>query len=194
MGYLLGLQKYLDEYYGQSVFDQVLNSKKPWEFHVHGCRIIRAMGLENLKYDVRIQIEGEQGQEMLPKVQIKCLYPMDFAESIRESIKTDAKVKALGLEPIFSPHKRHFVKNKTLFPLMKEKDVVFFILLEGEIIRGIIAGFTRYDITVHLKGGKPLTILRHSIYDIRNKKGRCFLKSFQEEHRDWEKSPLFVLE
>jgi hypothetical protein len=192
MGYLSGLQEYLDEHYGQSAFDQVLNSKKPWEFHVHGCRILRARVLENLKYDVRVQIEEEQGQQVLPKVQIKCLYPGDFAKSIRESIKKEAKVKALGLEPIFSPHKRYFVKNKSLFPLMKEKDVVFFTLLEGEIIRGIIAGFTRYDITVHLKGGKPVTILRHSIYDLRNKKGRCFLKSFQEEHRDWEKSSLFV--
>jgi hypothetical protein len=47
---------------------------------------------------------------------------------------------------------------------------------------------------VSLKGGFPVTILRHSIYDLRNKKGRCFLKSFQEEHRDWEKSHLFVSE
>jgi len=47
---------------------------------------------------------------------------------------------------------------------------------------------------VSLKGEIPVTILRHSIYDLKNKKGRCFLKSFQEEHRDWEKSRLFVSE
>lgn len=194
MGHLLGLQEYLDEHYGHSVFDQVLNSKQPWEFLVHGCRIIRATVLETLKYDVKLQIEGQQGQEVLPKVQVKCLYTVELADSIRGFIKRDEKVNALNLEPIFSPHKRYFVKNKSLFPLMKEKEVVFFTLLEGEIIRGIIAGFTRYDITVHLKGGKPVTILRHSLYDLRNKKGRCFLKHFQEEHRDWEKSPLFVLQ
>jgi sRNA-binding regulator protein Hfq len=192
MGYLSGLQEYLDEHYGESVFDQVLNSKEPWEFHVHGGRIIRATVLENVKYDVTVQIEGQPGQEVLPKVQVKCLYSVDLADSIRGSIKTDEKVKALGLEPIFSPNKRYFVKNKSLFPLMKEREVVFFTLLEGEMIRGIIAGFTRYDITVHLKGGKPVMILRHSVYDLRNKKGRCFLKSFQEGHRDWERSPLFV--
>jgi hypothetical protein len=72
------------------------------------------------------------------------------------------------------------------------REVVFFTLLEGEIIRGIISAFNRYDITVLLKGGTPLTILRHSIYDLRNKKGRCLLKSIQEKHRDWEKSDLFV--
>ena len=77
---------------------------------------------------------------------------------------------------------------------MKDKEVVFFTLLEGEIIRGLITGFSRYEITMSLKNGNPVTILRHSIYDLRNKKGRCFLKKFQEEHRDWEKSPLFVSE
>jgi len=77
---------------------------------------------------------------------------------------------------------------------MKDQEVVFFTLLEGELIRGIITGFNRHEITVSLKGGIPVAILRHSIYDLRNKKGRCFLKSFQEEHRDWERSHLFVSE
>ena len=45
---------------------------------------------------------------------------------------------------------------------------------------------------ISYEGGAPVTVLRHSIYDIRNKKGRCFLKSFQENHRDWEKSDLFI--
>ena len=75
---------------------------------------------------------------------------------------------------------------------MHEKKVVFFTLLEGEIIRGIIADFSRYDITVNLKGGIPVTILRPAVYDIRDKEGRCFLKSLQETKRDWEKSGLYV--
>ena len=96
------------------------------------------------------------------------------------------------MEAILAPGKRYHVKNKTLFPLMKEKKVVFMTLLEGEIVRGIIAGFSRYEITVNLKGGIPVTVLRHSIYDLRDKKGRCFLKSFQDKHKDWEKSGLWT--
>ena len=75
---------------------------------------------------------------------------------------------------------------------MKDKQVLFFTLLEGEIIRGIIADFSQYDITVNLKGGLPVVVLRHSIYDARDKTGRCLLKTFQDEHQDWQKSPLFV--
>jgi len=101
-------------------------------------------------------------------------------------------VADLALEPLFSPHNRFYIKNKSLFSLMKEKEVVFFTLLEGERIKGLISDFSRYDMTVNLKGGVPVTIMRHSVYDLRNKKGRCFLKSKQEVLRDWEKSPLYV--
>ena len=191
MGHLLGLKEYLDEAYNSSIFDQPLDLKQPWEFHLHGHRVARATILENLTYDLKVDIK-DQGEEVLPKIQIKFLYPSDVAESVRPLIKIDEKIKALGLGPILLPARRYFIKNKSILPLMKKRPVVFFTLLEGEIIRGVIAGFNRYEITVNLKGGIPVTILRHSVYDLRDKKGRSFLKSFQEKHKDWEKSELFV--
>jgi sRNA-binding regulator protein Hfq len=193
MGYLVGLEEYLDEFYNKSIFEQVLDSGEPWQFHLHGHRTIRGRALENLTYDLKLHMEAQE-EQVLSKVEIKLLYPVHLDESVRPLIKTDEEVQKLGLSPILSPRQRYFVKNKSLFPLMKDQEVVFFTLLEGEVIRGIITGFSRYEITVSLKGGSPITILRHSIYDLRNKKGRCFLKSFQEEHRDWEKSRLFVSE
>ncbi len=91
-----------------------------------------------------------------------------------------------------APAERYIVKNKTLFPLMKEREVVFCTLMEGEVIRGLVADFSRYDLTMHAKGGLLIVILRHSIYDLRNKQGRCMLRSFQDKHKDWQKSALFV--
>jgi sRNA-binding regulator protein Hfq len=120
------------------------------------------------------------------------LYPAELAERVRPLIKMEDKVRSLGLQAVPAPGKRSHIKNKSLFPLMKEREVVFFVLLEGEKVRGVISDFSRYEITVTLKGGLPVTLLRHSVHDLRNKRGRCFLKSFQETHRDWEKSPLFV--
>lgn len=191
MSHLQDLDKYLEEKYGNSIFDQVLASQQLWTFHLHGHRLVRARILENMTYDLKVDIE-DQGEEELPKIQVKFLYPPDLSASVQSLVITDAKVKRLELEPIIAPGERFHVKNKSLFPLMKEKEVVLFTLLEGEVIRGVVADFTRYDLTVNLKGGLPVTILRHSVYDLRNKKGRCFLKSFQDKRRDWEKSPLFV--
>ena len=191
MGYLAGLGEYLDRNYEISVFDTIMASGAPWVFQIHGNRSITAVISENDKWALTIAAEG-RAKEELQKIEIKYLYPADTAADIEPLIKTDKKVGALGLEPIFAPGKRYFVKNKTLFPLMKDREVLFLTLLEGEVIRGIVVDFSRYDITVSLKGERLLTILRHGIYDLRDKKGRSFLKSFQEKHRDWEKNALFI--
>lgn len=190
MGQLQGLKEYLDTEYKKSIFDEAVASQTLYEMHLHG-RVIQARVIENLIYDIRANIEG-QGEEVLSKVQIKYLYPLEQAEAVRSLIKIDKKVKALNLEAIIDPRDRNFVKNKTLFPYMKDREVLFFTLLDGEIIRGLLVAFTRYDLTIALKGGVPVTVLRHSIHDVRDKKDRCLLKRVQEVQRDWEKSALYI--
>ena len=191
MGHLEGLKEHLNAVRDHSVFDQVLTSKQPWEMHLHGQRVVRARVVENRTYEMIVDIEG-QGQEELPKLQVKYLYPADSTAAVEKMIKLDKKVQGLGLEPILAPAQRYIVKNKTLFPLMKEREVVFCTLMEGEVIRGLVADFSRYDLTMHAKGGLLIVILRHSIYDLRNKQGRCMLRSFQDKHKDWQKNALFV--
>lgn len=191
MGYLKGLQPYLEKNYERSIFDAAAQSRKPWELYIHGHRVIVCKIYKNLKYDILSSQPGG-GEMHLSKLQIKLLYPLEVASRVRGMIRIDEEVRSMNLDPILAAGARRFVKNKSLFPLMMEREVVFFTLLEGEVIRGIIAGFSRYDITVHLKGGVPIAILRHAIYDLKNRRGRSFLKDFQEEQRDWEKSDLYV--
>lgn len=191
MGYLQGLDEYLAEKYEISVFDTAMASGKPWALHLHGRRVLVGVVLENRKWDITLDVAGE-GKEELQKIQVNYLYPAELRESVKSLIKSDKKVESMNLEPILAPGKRYFVKNKTLFPLMKEKEVLLFTLLDGEVLRGLVTDFSRYEITLSMKGGVLVTLLRHSIYDVRNKKGRSFLKSFQDAHRDWEKSPLYI--
>ena len=75
MGHLLGLQEYLDEKYNTSIFNQAMASGKPWEFHLHGRRTIKATVLENRKWDMIVDITGH-GKEELQKVQVKVSLPM----------------------------------------------------------------------------------------------------------------------
>ena len=191
MGHLEGLREHLKSVLGHSVFDQILASQAVWEMRLHGQRVVQARVLENQTYEMVLDIEG-QGRETIHKLQVKCLYPVESAADVEKQLKIDKKVLGLRLEPIEVPAQRYIVKNKTLFPLVKEREVVFCTLMEGEVIRGLIADFSRFEMIMHAKGGLPTVILRHSIYDLRTKKGRCMLRSFQEEHRDWQKSALFV--
>lgn len=190
MAELKGLRNYLDASYDDSIFDTITSSQKNWSFHLHGQQVITGKLLENQQYDICIGWDDKE--TCVQKTEIKLAYPHHMAERILPLIKKkDKKVAKKQLEPIIEVRNRHFIKNKTLYPLMMGKEVVYFTLLEGEIIRGIITGFSRFDITMGLKGGVPLTFFRHSIFDARNKKGRCLLKTTQQISRDWKKSALF---
>lgn len=191
MKYLEGFKEYFDKNYHASIFETVMVSNNPWTFHLHGHNTTSASVSQNQTYEVELT-DGNQVSQTIPKTQIKLIYPTDSHQKVQKSIKYDSKVKKMNLEPIVTARLRYHIKNKSLYVLMKEKQVVFFTLLEGEIIRGLITEFTRYDITVNLKGGVPVILLRHSVYDLRDKKGRCYLKSFQQTHRDWKKSSLYV--
>jgi hypothetical protein len=173
------LKQYLDENYAKSAFDLALNDPLPWVYHLHGRQIVQARLVQNTVYEVVLTID-DQPQQEIKKTNIKLLYPASLAQSAAKLIKTDPKVQARHLESIISPKDRHHIKNKTLFPLMQQRTVLFITLLEGEIIRGLVSAFSRYDLTVNLKGGIPVVAMRHSILDVRDKQGRCYLKPIRK--------------
>ncbi len=191
-GHLAGLSEYLAEHDSRSVFDDALASDALWNFHVHPGRVItaRLTGLET--FDVTLAPE-EAEPESLRKHDIHFLYPAEQAAAVAKLVKPEKAVAALGLEPTVFHGDRQFVKNKTLFPLMEERTVVFVTLRDGAVIRGLIAGFSRYDIRMNMKGGVAVTLLRHSLHHIRDKDGRDYLKAVQEKRQDWKKSSVFVI-
>jgi hypothetical protein len=191
MSYLEGLEDYRAEKYKISLFDIARNEQKPYVFHLHGNQIIRAKIIENLKYDLKLDVEGE-GERVSPKIEIKFFYAGELAEGVDPLIKTDQTIKAKNLPAIINPKARFHIKNKSLYPLMKDREVLFFNLLEGEIIRGLILNFYRYEVEVSMKGGLLVTVMRHAIYDLRSKDGKCFLKTVQENKKEWQYSSLFV--
>ena len=129
-------------------------------------------------FSVVLAIDG-QPEEEIPKISVKLLYPASHAEAMK-LIKSEPKVRDLALEPIIRAKDRHHIKNKTLFPLMEEREALFFTLLEGEVVRGLVSAFSRYELFVSLKGGMQVMVMRHNVLDVRDKKGRCYLKACME--------------
>ena len=187
---LKGFKEYLGADYAASIFDETVGNGNTYVIHCHEHRIYSARFIENLKYEVKIMTQG--GEEIiLKKIVIKMIYPVEHAGAFTHLIKEDESVKNMRLGYYDAPSKRRHIKNKTVYVQMKERQVLLFTLLEGEIIRGIIDKFSKYEIVIHCKGGIPVVILRHAVYDVRDKKGRCYLKSFQQLHKDWQKSELY---
>ncbi len=169
-------KKYLMDNYEKSAFDSALNDTSPWVYHLHGRRIVSARLTRNSTYEIVLAADG-QAEEEIPKTDVKLLCPVSHSEAVAGLIKVDQKVRARELDPIISLKERHHIKNKTLFPLMEERTVLFFTLLEGEVIRGLVTDFSRYDLTISLKGGVTVVVMRHAVLDVRDKKGRCYLKA-----------------
>jgi hypothetical protein len=176
------LKRYMDENYDKSVFDELQESGAEWALQLHGHQTVKCSVKVNNKYDVVVKTKT---QDRLPitKHTIKFLYSMEHQEELEKRIKVNKKVKKEELDPILNPRKRNHIKNKTLFPLMKERKVLEFTTLEGDIVAGIVGGFSRYEITILGKGGVPIVLLRHAVHDVRDKRNRCYLKRSVEEKK-----------
>ncbi|SCY78095.1 hypothetical protein [Desulfoluna spongiiphila] len=190
MSQLQGFSDYKKEHYDFSCFNALETSGEPTRFLLHGGKSLTGSITRQTPYD--IYVGGEEGETLVPKVEVKCHFPASSDEVLTKLIKMDKKVKTLELGPIHAPAHRYFIKNKTLYPLIKERQVMILTLLEGEVVKGLVENFSRYDIEMRMKGGVAITVLRHAVYDMRDKKGRCYLKSFQKQARDWQRSELFA--
>jgi len=181
------LNKYLEENYQKSVFDQMEKDRETWILHLHGNRVISGEVKTNKRYDIIFQSENRVEEE-IPKHNIKFLCLEKDAREVSKGLKAEDKVKKKKLEPIVNPENRNHIKNKTLFPLMQERALLFFTTLEGDVLSGIVGGFTRYEIQVLGKKRIPVTLLRHAVYDVRDKRKKSYLKKVVEERKKTLKS------
>ena len=190
MTQLQGFSEYKKEHYESSCFTTLEKSGEKTLFLLHGRTSLTGTLVRQTIYD--LHVASDDGEVVIPKVEVKCHAPASSADVVGKLIKTDKTVSALELGPIHAPAHRYFIKNKTLYPLIKERQVMLITLLEGEVVKGLVENFSRYDIEMRIKGGVGLTVLRHAVYDIKDKKGRCYLKSFQKQARDWKRSELYA--
>lgn len=191
MGHLRGFTEYYRQNDASCIFENLHQDQTLYNFHIHGGKTLTARVVENQVYDVRLSTDGRE-DNLVPKINILYLYQPDLAGNIKKLLKKkDKKGGPVVMNPIYSPKDRFFVKNKTLYPLMKDRQVLFFTLVDGSVIRGRVDGFSRYEIRMLLKGGVPLTLLRHAITDLRDKAGHCYLKSVDQEKQSWKTSAWY---
>jgi len=167
---------YLKEQYRESIFDQLLAGQQKFVLHCHGREILRGTVVANDPFDVLFK-EDQKGPIEINKLQIKFLFEASAEASVNKLLKVEPDIRKRNLEPILRPGSRNHVKNKTLFPIMRERRVVFLTTLEGDLIRGLVTSFNRYEITIKLKDGTPVVVLRHAVFDLRDKKGVSLLKT-----------------
>jgi len=177
---LAGLDDYLRAHQKDSIFAQEAGRGTSWCLFLHGNE--RKVGKIQSDQTYEIDLLTQEGVvEKIHKVKVKILCEASREQEVVALLKTDETLKAAPEGPHFGPRYRHHIKNKTLYPLMNRREVLFFTMLEGELLRGIVAGFSRFEISLHMKGGVPAVLLRHAVFDVRDKKGQSYSKEAVEK-------------
>lgn len=177
---MAGLPDYLTAHQRDSVFALEAGRDTSWCLFLHGDQRKKGEIQSDHTYEIDFVTEGNV-VEKIHKVNVKILCEASIEEEVLRRLRTNEALKKAPEGPHFGPRYRHHIKNKTLYPLMNRKEVLFFTTLEGEVLRGVVTGFSRFEICLSMKGGVSVVLLRHAVLDVRDKKGRCYSKEAVEK-------------
>jgi len=136
---------------------------------MHGDTRLMARVLDSAPYFVRLQPVDERGTTTgdpveVHKLQLKIAYPVPAWKEIRKVLKRDKDLQANPLPPIPRPQDRFGCSDKRLFKLAERKVELSITPLEGEVLRGTVAWFSRFEIGLAIKGGAVITVFRHALH------------------------------
>jgi hypothetical protein len=169
MLYELGLYK--KDNYTSFALDSACQAGTQIHLRLHGDEDLLGKIIAINPYDLLFELVGGEQRQII-KLHIKYFYLPEHVGQVKKFIKKDESIVQKGFQPIQPCVMRNHVKNKVLYPLQKNKEVLFFSTLDGDLIRGIVGGFNRYEILILMKGGTPLHLLRHAIFNVCDKDGK----------------------
>lgn len=181
------LETYLKEHGRDSFFEKECGSGAAWCFFLHDQKKLTGTIVRNEKFECDVS-DPQGGEQRIHKVRVKFACPAGVAEEIEGQIKRNEAVAARKEGPHFLPKYRHPIEDQVLFDLMNSREVLYFTTLEGEVLRGIIRGFSKYEIQIGMKRNLPVVLLRHGVYDLRDKRGRSYRKKRQVQGSASEKA------
>ena len=75
----------------------------------------------------------------------------------------DRELERKPRSPAERPQDRYSLSDKRLFQAMDEAHQISVTLLEGEVIRGKISWFGRWEFAIEVKGGAEIVVFRHAL-------------------------------
>jgi sRNA-binding regulator protein Hfq len=157
------LQQHRDEHRDRTV----LETGNHMTFGLHGKRLLTGTvgGVEAYGFELTPE-DGEP--EVIHKLQVKFAYdPKDWKRA-KKAIRTDRALAKKPRDPIPRPQDRYGCSDKRLFSYVDRGDDITVTLLEGEVIKGQVKWFSRYEMALEVRGDALLYIFRHALHDVSN--------------------------
>ena len=122
--------------------------------------------VEQGSFAVQASLDGADAEEV-HKLTLKFAYQPDDWKKVRKSIKSNKEVAAQGLEPAKRPQDRYTCSDRRLFGYVDNEREVVVTLVDGDVLRGVVSWFSRYEFGLKVKGDVEVTVFRHSLHDLK---------------------------
>lgn len=157
----------LQEHYTQSCLDEAVAKAHKLALAIHGHKKIMGKVLENGKYTIQFQEDGQSTPTEIHKTQIKFAYDPEQYKNLKKFMEIDNGVKKMSLQPILRAKDRHHFKNLVLQQSIDERREVEVISLEGDSFKGTVDWFGRWEFALKFKGGLRVTLFRHAVHSVK---------------------------
>ena len=117
-------------------------------------------------YQVTVHADGATEPEVLHKLKILYAYAPGDWKSVRKAIKSDKKSDRAPSSPAPRPQDRYTCSDKRMFGYVDRQTEVQVSLLNGEVFRGTVTWFGRYEFGLRLRGDADIVVFRHALRDL----------------------------
>jgi len=115
-------------------------------------------------YTFTFETDGETIE--LHKLQVKYAYaPADW-KKVKKGIRYESKKPEVEVLPAERPQDRYSCSDKRLFSYLDSEQEIAATLLGGDMMRGRITWFSRYEFGLALRTGVEVTVFRHALKNL----------------------------
>ncbi|MEN0063533.1 MAG: hypothetical protein AAGA48_15390 [Myxococcota bacterium] len=111
-------------------------------------------------------VSGDETTE-LHKLKVKYAYDPQQWKKVKKGVRSDGKKSAEGaVEPAERPQDRYSCSDRRLFGYLDTEQEVFATLLGGDLLRGRVTWFSRYEFGLQLRSQAEVTVFRHALKNL----------------------------
>ncbi|MEZ4316048.1 MAG: hypothetical protein R3F61_01020 [Myxococcota bacterium] len=136
-------------------------------FGLHGRRVVTGVVGAATPYSFMLTPDEGEAEE-IHKLQVKFAYAPEHWKRAKKAIRMDKVLSKTPREPIPRPQDRYGCSDKRLFSYVDRRDEIGVTLLEGEMIRGTVKWFSRYEIGLEVRGDVDIFVFRHALHEVTN--------------------------
>ncbi len=113
-----------------------------------------------------VEVGAGDDFEEIHKLQIKYAHSPEVWKGAKKAIRSDKVVAKSPSEPQARPQDRYSCSDRRLFLYVDNKSEIAVTLIEGEVLRGVVTWFGRYEFCIQSRKGVEIVVFRHALHHI----------------------------